>query len=600
MEIYIAPATYKQRGEQTPWQGEQVSELYAGGNQMAAFQVILCPPEDVFVHLSQSNLCDWRYSTPRIRIDWSVLDNTGNPVDARLQAQFVGFVPDDEGIMTADPLLSFPGKLVPGGHYQPVFFQVFCGEHVLPRSYDIRIRLWRADGFSNESLVISRTIRLKVYGVTCPQPVDHRFHLDLWQHPSNLARMHTVDLWSEDHWRIISRYAHELASGGQKAITAIVSEAPWAGQGCASIVDYPSNLYEHSMIRVKRSINGTLECDFSIFDRYVQTFMEAGIRDEIECIGLLGVWHPDFGSPITDSNDNIRIRYYDERDGSYRFITHQADLAGYVRQFAQHLREKSWLDIARIASDEPGDVNAFRQQLQFLSEIEPEFRFKIACNHTEFMEEFQDEVTDWVPVLPAVFEDMQRLMCLHDVSRRKGGRVSFYVCCGPEVPNQFIISPLVEARLIGWLTYWLGLDGFLRWDFCVWPARPWERTSYKAPNWKAGDMFFVYPGKHGGPVSSLRWEILKMGIQEYELLRIAADYVKCHDDTEGRSINSALQEALGTILAGKDAPTTRMRGVPYAGFSYSLDWRDYENSRQLILSTLEQILITPENGATSG
>lgn len=33
-------------------------------------------------------------------------------------------------------------------------------------------------------------------------------------------------------------------------------------------------------------------------------------------------------------------------------------------------------------------------------------------------------------------------------------------------------------------------------------------------------MFFVYPGKNG-PLDSMRWELLRQGIQDYEALNLA-------------------------------------------------------------------------------
>ena len=33
-----------------------------------------------------------------------------------------------------------------------------------------------------------------------PLPADWEFHLDLWQHPYAVARMHQVEPWSDAHW----------------------------------------------------------------------------------------------------------------------------------------------------------------------------------------------------------------------------------------------------------------------------------------------------------------------------------------------------------------------------------------------------------------
>ncbi|MHA2012413.1 MAG: glycoside hydrolase domain-containing protein [Candidatus Helarchaeota archaeon] len=68
--------------------------------------------------------------------------------------------------------------------------------------------------------------------------------------------------------------------------------------------------------------------------------------------------------------------------------------------------------------------------------------------------------------------------------------------------------PLIENRLISWFTYYFGLDGFLRRDYAIWPNDLWNRPSYKFPIWKAGDMFFVYPGNDGNLIYSTHCENL--------------------------------------------------------------------------------------------
>ncbi|KAF4145039.1 hypothetical protein GN958_ATG05746 [Phytophthora infestans] len=62
---------------------------------------------------------------------------------------------------------------------------------------------------------------------------------------------------------------------------------------------------------------------------------------------------------------------------------------------------------------------------------------------------------------------------------------------------------LVEATCVGELVGYLSffeLDGFLRWNYCLWPSRPWDDLRWRAPMWKVGDTYFVLPGRDGWPV----------------------------------------------------------------------------------------------------
>ena len=158
----------------------------------------------------------------------------------------------------------------------------------------------------------------------------------------------------------------------------------------------------------------------------------------------------------------------------------------------------------------------------------------------------------------------------------------WYVCCWPPIPNTFIHSHLLEGQLHGWLTFFLKLDGFLRWAFCLWPADPWKRVSWRAPDWRAGDMFFVLPGPDGVPVETLRYEALRTAAQDYELLKLAERMLPAAE------AQPLFDQAFGHIL--RAASIRDFAGVADAKAEqlYSLDPRDYQAARRLLLEALSQ------------
>ena len=95
--------------------------------------------------------------------------------------------------------------------------------------------------------------------------------------------------------------------------------------------------------------------------------------------------------------------------------------------------------------------------------------------------------------------------------------VSFYTACMPYYPNTFLFCSLRESRLLAWLAWSYGFDGYTRWAVNAYPENVWEQPNYK---WHSGDMYFVYPGP-AGPLDGMRWELMRQGIQDYEALRIA-------------------------------------------------------------------------------
>jgi len=97
-----------------------------------------------------------------------------------------------------------------------------------------------------------------------------------------------------------------------------------------------------------------------------------------------------------------------------------------------------------------------------------------------------------------------------------------------------IEHPLIRGRLIPWQSYKVGAEGFLFWclnrfvgnDKPVFdPDHPKIRTDWNPAldgGYENSTAMYIYPGKDG-PVSSLRLENLRDGIEDYELLMLARD-----------------------------------------------------------------------------
>ena len=83
----------------------------------------------------------------------------------------------------------------------------------------------------------------------------------------------------------------------------------------------------------------------------------------------------------------------------------------------------------------------------------------------------------------------------------------------------------LNARLVGWFTWRYQFEGYLIWSINYWASgNPWEESRLD------GDGYLIYPnpaGK-GKPCSSIRWELLREGIEDYDyfvLLKKRADAI---------------------------------------------------------------------------
>ncbi len=222
------------------------------------------------------------------------------------------------------------------------------------------------------------------------------------------------------------------------------------------------------------------------------------------------------------------------------------------RQWVEHLRQKGWLDLAYVYwfdEPEPKDYPFVVETMQLLRRIAPGLTRML----TEQPEpELYGHVDLWCPVVGAVDE------ATIAERRRMGERFWWYLCCSPRAPHigLFIDHPAVDLRVWAWLSRRWGVQGHLVWSVNYWtsssafppPAlqNPWQDPmSYvsgygygpgQVGYWGNGDGRFLYPPNREpgrdkrpyleGPVSSIRWEMLRDGVEDYEyfaLLQRAID-----------------------------------------------------------------------------
>lgn len=141
-------------------------------------------------------------------------------------------------------------------------------------------------------------------------------------------------------------------------------------------------------------------------------------------------------------------------------------------------------------------------------------------------------------------------------ARARGTRVWWYTT------TWNVEQHLVRSRLIPWMTWRVGADGFLIWCLNRWrgegapkvPRAEWKtnREPVKMALFNEWDPYldgvtpnssanYVYPGEHG-PLSSLRLEAFRDGIEDYDLLALAAERLAALKPTDPR--RKVLQAAL--------------------------------------------------------
>ena len=106
--------------------------------------------------------------------------------------------------------------------YRPVWLTVKVPADAQPGVYRGKLTI-RANAHDRLEFPLELTVRSR----TLPPPSQWKTYLDLWQHPWAVARYHCVKPFSKMHYGFMEMYLKELASLGQKVITATVVDRPW-------------------------------------------------------------------------------------------------------------------------------------------------------------------------------------------------------------------------------------------------------------------------------------------------------------------------------------------------------------------------------------
>ena len=333
-------------------------------------------------------------------------------------------------------------------------------------------------------------LEVEVLDQTLKQPQDWQFHLDLWQHPSSVARAHGLEMWSDAHFEAMKPVMTRLANAGQKVITATLNKDPWNHQ-CY-------DAYE-PMIKWTKHKDGSWSYDYAIFDRWVQFMLDLGIGRYVNCYSMVP-W-------------NCELEYFDEKEG--KMITIKAEpgtpifpkiWTPFLKDFKKHLEAKGWLKITNIAMDERSP-EAMQAAAKVLMDCAPEMGFALADNHRSY-----EKFTMMRDVCAAM---RHQTVTPEDIAMRRaqGYTTTFYVCCSPAYPNTFTTSQPYEAELLGWKNIAHDYDGFLRWAYNSWAENPEYDSRFG--NWMSGDTYLVYPYNR----SSMRFERLIDGIEVSEKVR---------------------------------------------------------------------------------
>lgn len=408
------------------------------------------------------------------------------------------------------------------------------GKTVRPVWLSIDIPAEAESGFYNgtidvksENYTTTLNLKLNVQNQVLPKPSEWKHRLDLWQNPWVIAWKNNVEPWSEAHKLLLKEHLKLYRDAGGTYITTYGVHSPWADN---------SYMIEGAMIEWIKKKDGGWKFVYDIFDEYVQLAMDLGINEAITI--------------YTPVPWGFRFRYMDEKTGNYVYESwaptsneFKSIWNVFLTDLKKHLEQKGWFEKTYLGINE----NPMDQTLAAI---------KVIKDHSKKW--LITYAGDWHKELDTLLDDYCFLYGkesdVNIVKQRsaRGQTTTFYVCCNPPVPNNFVFSPPIEGRWIGWYTAAHGYDGFLRWAYDAWPADPTRDARHEY--WPAGDCFLVYPGGN----SCIRFEKMREGISDYEKLRIIREKASKSTDKTVKNLIQQLDKHLKVFLAEKDFDTKKI------------------------------------------
>ncbi|MES2891977.1 MAG: glycoside hydrolase domain-containing protein [Bacteroidota bacterium] len=411
---------------------------------------------------------------------------------------------------------------VPGKSVRPVWVSLDIPASTPAGEYSGKIEV-KAAGYT-----AMLDLKITVQQPILPKPHEWKHRLDLWQNPWVVAVENNLKPWSAEHKLLLKKHLQLYAEAGGSYITTYAVHSPWA--------DNSYNI-EGGMIGWLKRKNGSWKFDYSIFDEYVQLAMSVGIDKAITIYTPVPWGH--------------RFRYLDEATGTYQTVAWAPTTPEFksfwnifLTDLKKHLEQKGWFNKTYIGINE----NALEETLAAIKVVKghsPKWKITYAGNWHAELENLLDDYCFLYGEESSV----------EVVKRRaaKGFTTTYYNCCNPPVPNNFVFSPPIEGRWMGWYTSAHKYDGYLRWAYDAWPADPNRDARHEL--WAAGDCFLVYPGGN----SCVRFEKIREGIVDYEKLRIVQELAAKSAKKEIKELVQQLNRHMEIFLVEKEFNSEKIK-----------------------------------------
>lgn len=311
-----------------------------------------------------------------------------------------------------------------------------------------------------------------------------------WFSLKNMSNSHNVELWSDQHWELIGKYAKVMAEGRQ-------------------------NVFWVTLPDMFEVIQGKVQLQSKRLERLIQVFTDAGIY-YIEFAPIAHRTKGDWSSSTLSSNLDSELLVNSEE--GYAFYENV------FQQLKTIIDKNDWNGRAMFhISDEPTDEVVDDYKL-FVTHLRKYFPNAAILEATMTLG-LTDAVDYWCPQV----QEYQKNQAFFENRKKEGDQVWVYTCLipGGKWLNRLLDQHKLRQVYLGWSLAKFELGGYLHWGLNHYKSpNPLIQSVVdhpQAPNTKnklpAGDSHIIYPGING-PWTSLRFNAHRLGMEDAELFKM--------------------------------------------------------------------------------
>lgn len=438
-----------------------------------------------------------------------ILDRTTVRQVELVPSQYPWAIDGDDGYIKKEPglypdlLRDLPnlGFMLVPDQWRSLWFTIELPKQ--PGNYELAVQM-NVEEVEGEGNEFHAVLPVQVINQELPQ-VDVR-HTE-WFHGDCLADYYQVEVFSEEHWRILENFLAVAAKRSCDTILTPLFTPPLdtkvgGERKTIQLVDVKKigDTYTFGFEKLERWIKMCQRCGFTHFEMshlFTQWGAKAAPKIMVEENGEL---HQEFGwdTPATGE--------------AY---------ASFLKQFLPELTAclKEW---------------GLQEQVYFHISDEPEWEQKEAYGAARdlvkpYIEGFQmlDALSHYNFYETGLLEQpVCAIDHLTPFLEKRPEKLWTYYCCGQKraVPNRFMAQHSGKNRILGVILYLYRLDGFLQWgynfynsQYSLYNINPYMDTDAGC-GFQSGDAFLVYPGKGEQPEESIRIMVLEEAFSDLRFL----------------------------------------------------------------------------------